>query len=141
MKKKIISGVIMISSWILVSSAQNIKLATIFSDAEKQTNVMLQEIPKARNGKPDVVSPRTLDKGELRMVASKDWTSGFFPGVLWILYEYTGKNDWKQQAEAFTANIEKEKSNGGTHDMGFKVYCSFGTGFRLTSNAHYKEVI
>ena len=131
----------MICSWILVSSAQNIKLATIFSDAEKQTNVMLQEIPKAKSGKPDVVSPRTLDKGELKMVASKDWTSGFFPGVLWFLYEYTGKNEWKQQAEGFTANIEKEKTNGGTHDMGFKVYCSFGTGFRLTSDAHYKEVI
>ena len=141
MKKKIISGVMMICSWILVSSAQKIKLDPIFSDAEKQTNVMLQEIPKAKNGKPDVVSPRTLDKGELKMVASKDWTSGFFPGVLWFLYEYTGKNEWKQQAEGFTANIEKEKTNGGTHDMGFKVYCSFGTGFRLTSDAHYKEVI
>src|SRR5678810_577451 len=37
--------------------------------------------------------------------------------------------------------IEREKTNGGTHDMGFKIYCSFGTGFRLTADQHYKEVI
>src|SRR6185436_18584819 len=34
-----------------------------------------------------------------------------------------------------------EKTNGDTHDMGFKIYCSFGTGFRLTNDPHYKEVI
>ena len=39
------------------------------------------------------------------------------------------------------SNIEREKTNGGTHDMGFKIYCSFGNGFRLTNDPHYKEVI
>ena len=73
--------------------------------------------------------------------ASRDWTSGFFPGVLWYLYEFTGNDEWKAQATTFTANIEKEKLNSGTHDMGFKVYCSFGNGYRLTRNANYKEVI
>ena len=75
------------------------------------------------------------------MVPSKDWTSGFFPGELWFLYEYSGKDEWKDEAEKFTANIEKEKYNGGTHDMGFKIYNSFGNGYRLTKDAHYKEVI
>lgn len=31
--------------------------------------------------------------------------------------------------------------NGSTHDMGFKVYCSFGNGYRLTQDEHYKEVL
>jgi hypothetical protein len=75
------------------------------------------------------------------LVTSRDWTSGFFPGVLWVLYEYTKKAEWKQQAERFTALMEKEKTNGATHDMGFKIYCSFGTGYRLTNDAHYKDVI
>ncbi|RYZ22337.1 MAG: glucuronyl hydrolase, partial [Chitinophagaceae bacterium] len=75
------------------------------------------------------------------LVTSRDWTSGFFPGVLWYLYEYTKKPEWKKEAEAFTALMEKEKTNGTTHDMGFKVYCSFGTGYALTKDAHYKDVI
>ncbi|HYE53572.1 MAG TPA: glycoside hydrolase family 88 protein [Chitinophagaceae bacterium] len=123
----------------LCAMTQSVK--KIFADAEKQTAVMLQEIPKAKAGKPELVSPRTLEKGELRLVASRDWTSGFFPGVLWFLYEYTGKQEWMDQAKQYTAAIEKEKWNASTHDMGFKVYCSFGTGYRLTNDQQYRDII
>ena len=140
MKRTIVSSMIM---WgcLVNSYAQDVKLSNVFNDAEKQTKLILEEIPKAKMANADLVSPRTLNKGELKLVASRDWTSGFFPGELWFLYEYTGDKEWKQQAENFTANMEREKTNGGTHDMGFKVYCSFGTGFRLTNDQHYKEVI
>src|SRR5882757_2101197 len=121
--------------------AQQIQFPQVYADAEKQTEVMLKEIPAAKGTKADLVSPRTLEKGELKLVPSKDWTSGFFPGELWFLYEYTGKPQWKSAAQTYTANIENEKWNGGTHDMGFKVYCSFGTGYRLTKDPHYKDVI
>lgn len=113
-----------------------------FEHAAEQTSVMLQEIEKAKDpAKPELVSPRTLDKGNLKLVSSRDWTSGFFPGILWFLYEYTGNDQWQAQARKFTANIEKEKLNGVTHDMGFKVYNSAGTGFRLTNDQHYRDVI
>lgn len=119
-----------------------IDIPAVFQEAEKQTEVMLTAIPGAKAGKGDVVSPRTLDiSGNLKLVASRDWTSGFFPGELWYLYEFTKKNEWQILARAFTANIEREKNNATTHDMGFKVYCSFGNGYRLTNDAAYKEVI
>jgi len=139
-QKTVITGFAMLLLIVTVQG-QNVQLPKVFSDAERQTKLLLQEIIKAKSANAELVSPRTLDKGELKLVASRDWTSGFFPGELWFLYEYTGNKEWKQQAENFTANIEREKTNGGTHDMGFKVYCSFGTGFRLTNNQHYKEVI
>ncbi|TDH20079.1 glucuronyl hydrolase [Segetibacter sp. 3557_3] len=125
----------------LPARSQEINLAKIFADAGQQTNVMLREIPVAKQGNAELVSPRTLDSGMLKLVASRDWTSGFFPGQLWFLYEYTRDKKWKTAAEQFTSDIEREKTNGGTHDMGFKVYCSFGTGYRLTRNPHYKDVI
>ncbi|MFL5774109.1 MAG: alpha-L-fucosidase, partial [Flavisolibacter sp.] len=134
--------------------AGSVDLKKVIADAETQTHIMLQEIPKAKalkagaqNGvtpgsqNNDLVSPRTLDSGQLKLVSSRDWTSGFFPGQLWFLYEFTGKPEWKSEAEKYTANIEREKTNGGTHDMGFKIYCSFGTGYRLTKNQHYRDVI
>ena len=138
---------------ITVSSKQP-SLSKVFADAEQQTKLMLAEIPKAKESKSgaakgatpgsttgELVSPRTLEKGDLKLVTSKDWTSGFFPGELWFLYEYTRKNEWKTEAEKFTANIEKEKTNGGTHDIGFKIYSSFGNGYKFTNNTHYKDVI
>ncbi len=118
-----------------------VKLPAVMADAEKQTKVMLQSVPAAKGDKTDLVSPRTIENGKLKLVASRDWTSGFFPGVLWFLYQYTGKQEWLTEAKTYTANIEREKTNGGTHDMGFKVYCSFGSGYRITNDAAYKEVI
>jgi hypothetical protein len=125
------------------NGAAAIRLPKIFSDAEQQTDLLLQEIKsaKAKGTNPDLFSPRTLENGQLKLVTSKDWTSGFFPGELWMLYEHTGNNEWKEQAITFTAAMEKEKTNGATHDMGFKIYNSFGQGLRLTKDPHYKEVI
>jgi unsaturated chondroitin disaccharide hydrolase len=88
------------------------------------------------------VSPRSLtEAGELNMVASRDWTSGFFPGNLWFMYEWTGDDFFLEKAKTFTSMIEQEKFNGTTHDMGFKIFCSFGNGYRLTENEHYREVL
>lgn len=68
-------------------------------------------------------------------------SSGFFPGELWYMYEYTGNDYWRKAAEKYTAHIEREKFNGKTHDMGFKIYCSFGNGYRLTQNEAYKNIM
>lgn len=137
---------IIIYSVLLVGAAfsvkgQKVNVAKIFSDAEQQTRLMLQNIPAAKKGNQELVSPRTIEKDELKLVASRDWTSGFFPGQLWMLYEYNNKDEWKQHAKTFTANIEREKTNGVTHDMGFKVYNSFGSGYRLTNDPAYRDII
>ncbi|HVK49775.1 MAG TPA: sialate O-acetylesterase [Pseudobacter sp.] len=137
---KQISSLVICCLFFVTIQAQ-LNVPAVFSDAEKQTELMLKNAAERRKEKPDLVSPRTLENGELKMVASRDWTSGFFPGVLWFLYEYTGKPEWKEKAQAYTAFIEKEKLNAGTHDMGFKIYCSFGTGYRLTNDPRYRDVI
>ncbi|HBE41754.1 MAG TPA: glucuronyl hydrolase [Bacteroidales bacterium] len=91
--------------------------------------------------KPDLL-PRTIDTtGALVTARSNWWTSGFFPGTLWYLYEYSGDVNFRDAAETITARIEKEKNNKGTHDLGFMLFCSFGNGLRLTGNEVYKEVL
>jgi len=92
-------------------------------------------------GKPDLL-PRTIDTtGALVTAKSNWWTSGFFPGSLWFLYEYSKDVRFREAAEEMTARIEKEKNNTGTHDLGFMLYCSFGNGLRLTSNENYSDVL
>ncbi|GAB3898715.1 glycoside hydrolase family 88 protein [Spirosoma agri] len=119
-------------------------IKTAFNQAEQQTKLMLNELAaaKAADSKVALVSPRTLNEaGALQLVPARDWTSGFFPGELWYLYEYTGRGAWADQARRFTANLEREKLNTGTHDMGFKLYCSYGNGYRLTGDKAYQEII
>ena len=86
--------------------------------------------------------PRSVEpEGEVRTVASSDWTSGFYPGTLWYAYRITGNDAFKEKAKVWTAFVEKEKLNDGTHDMGFKIFCSFGNGYQITDKEEYREVI
>ncbi|PTR01542.1 glycosyl hydrolase family 88 [Mucilaginibacter yixingensis] len=115
-----------------------------FEFAEKQTALLLKEtaLVKAQSKKTALISPRSLDTADnLELVPSKDWCSGFFPGELWYLLEYTKDPQWEAAARNYTSDVEAEKTNGTTHDMGFKIYCSVGNGYRLTKNEHYKSVL
>jgi cbb3-type cytochrome oxidase subunit 3 len=127
---------------VTVLTAQSLPLKPVFKEVAKQTKVLLAEVPKVIDAtKPRQLFPRTIEKGHLKLVSATDWTSGFFPGVLWFLYDYTGKKEWRSLAEQETALMEKEQWNKTTHDMGFKMYCSYGSGYRLTKNAAYKEIL
>jgi hypothetical protein len=136
---------VIISSYITLKlQSQDIK--KIFADAEKQTTFMFQEIEKSKEAQvkknPNLILPVSLTPaGDLKLIARGDWRSGFFPGLLWYLYEFTGNNEWKTKAIELSSKIEGEKMNGGTHDMGFKIYCSFGNGYRLTGDQSYREII
>ncbi len=124
-----------------------------FEFADTQLRHALDEIDRAREqesaedrarreqrNQGPLANPRTIETdGSLQLVVSRDWTSGFSPGELWYMYEYTQDPFWKEKAQQQTALIEREKYNGGTHDMGFKMYCSFGNGYRLTGDASYRD--
>ncbi|HDR50490.1 MAG TPA: glucuronyl hydrolase [Mariniphaga anaerophila] len=87
--------------------------------------------------------PRSFveEKDEIITSDSKWWCSGFFPGVLWYLYEYSGDEGHRTWAEKYSARVEKEKYNTYDHDIGFQIYCSFGNGYRLTGRDDYREVL
>jgi len=138
MRRTILATALIAAS--LSSFAQKADVSKQFKYAEEQTNYMLQAVKTADTSKGKF-SPRTFENGQLKLVASGDWTSGFFPGILWFLYDYTKDQKWKTQAELYTAKVEKEQYNTGTHDLGFMIYCSVGNGYRLTKSEHYKQVI
>lgn len=84
--------------------------------------------------------PRTVELGTLKGTKSKSWTSGFFPGMLWELYSFSKEEKIKQAAIQWQSFVEKEKHDGGTHDLGFKIYCPFGNAYKITKNEDYKNV-
>ncbi|KAA6350823.1 Unsaturated chondroitin disaccharide hydrolase [termite gut metagenome] len=89
-----------------------------------------------------LVSPRSVEKdGSLRLIAPRDWCSGFFPGSLWQIYAYTNNSDWRQKAISYTWPIEEIKMYRGTHDLGFMMYCSFGKAYELTGERSYRDVV
>ena len=125
------------------SCANRVSVNKQFKHAGIQTQFMLQVIDSAKKNvaSKNLVSPRTTENGNIKLVKGTDWTSGFFPGELWFLYEQTGSLEWLREARKFTALLEPVQFYGGTHDLGFMMYCSFGNGFRLTGDTAYQRVI
>jgi len=83
----------------------------------------------------------TLADGSWQLVEASDWTSGFFPGALWLMYERTGEEAFLDGARRWTGGLASQKDNRTTHDLGFMLYCSFGNEFRLQGDAYAREVL
>ena len=74
------------------------------------------------------------------------WTSGLFPGQLWLLYQATGSPQWLAAAQAWTAPLASQASLStqprvDPTDIGFIIGTSFGNGYRLTGDPSYKNVL
>jgi rhamnogalacturonyl hydrolase YesR len=87
-----------------------------------------------------VLNPRTVVNGKVKYIRMEDWTSGFYPGTMWYMYELTDDTTWRTYARKYTQSIDSVKFLTWHHDVGFMIECSFGNGFRLGEEA-YKEVI
>ena len=129
---------------ILFYEADDVDNAYAF--AINQMKYAAEEAGKARreekNAKGFRVIPRTIAKdGSLGMVGSHDWCSGFFPGSLWQIYDYTNDDAWRQLAISWTWPIEDAKWHKGTHDLGFMMNNSFGKAYDLTGEKSYKDVV
>ncbi len=123
---------------------------TFCSNTKKSTDNWLEDaisrseeqlLLAATNFSDSSKNPRTIEHGNVELVTEKDWTSGFFPGSLWYLYELTGNEKLKTEAIRFTSFVENAKYRTNTHDLGFILNCSYGNGYRMTANEAYKEVM
>jgi unsaturated chondroitin disaccharide hydrolase len=74
-------------------------------------------------------------------VNAGDWTSGFFPGNLWFLFEYTGDKNFRKKATQWTNSMYAQRLNSGDHDVGFKINSSYGNAYRLTKRNTYPSII
>ena len=109
-----------------------------FEYCATQASKTLTEIPD------NETLPRSIPTNgkEWKMIDYKDWTSGFWPGELWYLYEVTGDEKWKTQADKFSRYLTPLSSHkANDHDLGFQIFNSFGNGYRLTKNPEYKTII
>jgi unsaturated chondroitin disaccharide hydrolase len=114
-------------------------------DVDKNLNYCVAQANKTIAMLPDdgVSIPRNvaLNSKKWRLVNYEDWTSGFFPGILWYLNEYTGDVKWKETADKYSRLLLPLSEKTATdHDLGFQIYNSFGNGYRLTHRKEYKDI-
>ena len=104
---------------------------------------LAEQIGPSVYAKVDSLRPQpSADKlGKLRTCDVYDWTSGFFPGSLWLAYELTGDERLLADAVDYTNKMLPATFYTGTHDLGFMVGCSYGNALRISPNDSLKTVI
>lgn len=104
---------------------------------------LAEQIGPSVYAKVDSLRPQpSADKlGKLRTCDVYDWTSGFFPGSLWLAYELTGNERLLADAVDYTNKMLPATFYTGTHDLGFMVGCSYGNALRISPNDSLKTVI
>ena len=102
--------------------------------AAAQYDLLIEKLEK--NGKP--WAPRTVDtKGNIVYARNVwDWTSGFFAGSLWYLYNLTGDEKWKTLAKKYTEALKQQQYITSHHDIGFIIGCSYLNGMRMGQEAY-----
>ncbi len=121
------------------------KRDTILLDTDKYLNFALEQVSKTLVSNTDPwQSPRQIKPGHVTWstVNLNDWTSGFWPGILWYMYEYSNDPYFREQANKWTMPMEGAKDRERpNHDLGFMVFNSFGNGYRLVKEPDYLPII
>jgi len=109
-------------------------IANNFELAVKQYQLLEKNTPKDS-------LPRTFEKNRNKSSDIYWWCSGFYPGSLLYIYEYTKNPVILKHANKRLALLEPVKNYTGNHDLGFMMYCSYGNAYRLFKNPSYKDII
>ncbi len=115
------------------------KFDSVIDHAEDQFEYAISQIEIEKVD--ETIAPRTFESGKIKLVPAEDWTSGFFAGNLWMMYELTRDAKWQDLALQYTLPLESEKWNDENHDIGFKMYCSYGHAIKYINNPEYKDVL
>lgn len=121
------------------STSNKISRSTIESNekfAAEQYKILMKNTPAD-------VMPVNYDPANNNLKTGKTdwWTSGFYPGSLWLIYKATKDPVIKEEAEKRLKLQESIKYFTDNHDIGFMIFCSFGTAYDITKKPEYKDVI
>ena len=110
--------------------------ARVFDRAAVQFKVLDAVTDSVAALNPGVpVYPRSINKdGTFFSSNYKWWCSGFYPGSLWYVYEYTGDEKYKDLALKYQVGLEPLRYRTDDHDIGFQLMCSYGNCLRLTAD-------
>ncbi len=84
------------------------------------------------------------ENGVYKVTENDDWTNGFWTGMLWMAYQYTGEEKFKCLACENLKSFEKRLAEHVVldhHDIGFLYSLSVGGGYRILGEERLREVL
>lgn len=103
--------------------------------AERVFNAAVHEFTEMDKALTPGRYPQSFKYGELITSDTQWWCSGFFPGSLWYVYEYTGNEEIGELAKKYTLGLSHILEGRTSHDLGFQINCSYGNALRITGDS------
>ncbi|MGL4453199.1 MAG: glycoside hydrolase family 88 protein [Sarcina sp.] len=78
-----------------------------------------------------------------RIKGNDDWTNGFWTAMIWLAYEYTGDEKYKEVAEIHIESFKKRLEDHFVldhHDLGFLYSLSAVAGYKLTGLKKARDI-
>lgn len=144
--KKYLFGIVLC----LLTACQKQQQITLDADnalnyCAAQVNRALEALKDSAGNYDYTMEPRNILEGDTawncRKASEQEWCSGFWPGVLWMDYDYTKDETIKKAAEGYTNTLSFLGSKPAyDHDLGFLTINSFLKGYEATGNDEYKKI-
>ncbi|HEY5560702.1 MAG TPA: glycoside hydrolase family 88 protein [Clostridiaceae bacterium] len=111
----------------------------ILSSQTEKLQGMLESIEKKLQRNMDALNAKSshMTKDGVYDNNSYDWwTSGFWPGMLWVMYDMTGKGEYKNAAWDWDKKIEALylRENRFHHDVGFQFLLTAVIKYKITGD-------
>lgn len=106
---------------------------------------LYQNLLKKTSGNFSLYPHSMYDNDSIKYYDITEWTGGFWPGILWYMFEYTNDKSWEKAATEWTHSLESNQYNTAHHDIGFMMFSSYGNAIRINpdnpANTKYQEIL
>ena len=110
----------------------SVSTGDILSDNIKNAITQYSSQVRLIGNNDKIMIPRTLDEhGEIVYMPCNDWSSAFFSGSLWYIYDLTKDTKWENWAAKYTESLDSISYLTHHDDVGFMVGSSFLNGMRI----------
>jgi len=108
-------------------------LRRVYNKVDRTLEQLGNRFPHVSCGTEWVVSPVTGWQE-----THGDWTAGFWPGILWLVYEARGEPRYRHAALRYCELLEPRLTYD-SHDLGFLFYPSCVKGYELTGDERLRD--
>ncbi len=109
---------------------------------EKAAAFAAQQVRRTLERDPDFY-PMFTKNGRWRHDSEQwtHWCEGFYPGMMWLLWEHTGEAFWRENAERYSKRLEPRQHDRNVHDLGFIFLSTYLPWHRATGDAAIQAVL
>lgn len=107
------------------------------SEVENAIELVIKQIDANMEYFNDKFPSSATKNNKYEIIENIEWTDGFWTGLLWLAYEYTGKDKYKNLAEKNVLSFKNRVDKGielDHHDLGFLYSLSTVSGYKLTGS-------